>query len=302
MRRASWLLAALVVPGLGGCSSNLPVQSFVDKLRVLGIQAEPATVAPEQTTTLRTLTVGASAPSYLWLSCHVDPGATSTRPCGFGELSGSALPPACGATQDGTLCTLGTDATTTVTPTSALLSAGELLVTYVTADTGDATRCYLDTLANQGLPTEPDHCVIAYKRVSIGTTINANPTLAALDLTLADGTFEALDGTSTIAIPTKSATLHATRADDASELVDGDYEALSLSWLTNGGAIDGGRSTFDPDGCSSQADCATKMPSTEATTKWKTALPGDVRFWAVLRDDRGGIGWRSGVLTVTVTP
>lgn len=296
MRAAWWVLFGL---GLAGCSNDLPVQSFIDKLRVLGVQAEPATVAPDHTGTMQTLTVGGATTSYLWLSCAIDLGATSTQPCGFGSPSRAALPPACGASQDGTLCTLGTDATTMVTPTSALIPAAELLVTYVVADAGDATSCYLETLANSGLPTEPDHCVISYKRVSVGTTPNENPTLAAFELTLADGAVVGLDGTSRIAVPTKSATLHATRADDASELVGSDHEALSLSWFTDGGALDGGRSTFDPEGCSSQAQCATQVPVTDAMTKWKTGVPGDVHFWAVLRDDRGGIGWRTGLLTVT---
>ena len=296
MRASWWLLGGL---GLAGCSNNLPIQSFIDKLRVLGVQAEPATVAPDQTSALRTLTVGGAASSYLWLSCAIEPGATSTQPCGFGAHLRGALPPACGASQDGTLCTLGTAATTMITPTSALLSAGELLVTYVVADAGDATSCYLETLADGGLPTEPDHCVISYKRVSVGTTLNENPALASFVLTLDDGAVVSLDGTSRIAIPTKSATLHTTRTDDASELVGSDHEALSLSWFTDGGALDGGRSTFDPKGCVSQAQCATEVPVTEATTKWKTAVAGDVYFWAVLRDDRGGIGWRSGMLTVT---
>ena len=290
--RSLWLCVVL----LCGCSDNLPSQSFVDKLRVLAIQAEPAAVPPQQPTTLQTLTVGAT--SYLWLSCHVDPGATSTKPCGFAELDGSALPPACGASVDGTLCTLGHDATTTLVPTAALLDAGEILVTYVAAD-DSAERCYLDTLANAGLPTEPDHCVIAYKRVSVSTKKNLNPTLASFDLALADGTAEPLDGTSHIAIPTKSTTLRAMRSDDASELVDGSYEALSLSWFTDGGALDGGRSTFDPAGCRSQSACAMQVPTIEATTKWTTKAAGTVRFWAVLRDDRGGVGWRSGMLGVT---
>ncbi len=290
--RHVWLSAAF----LCGCSDNLPAQSFIDKLRVLAIQAEPATVAPRQSTTLQTLTIGAT--SYLWLACRTDPGATSTTPCGFTELGRRALPAPCGATVDGTLCTLGHDATASVTPTAALLDAGELLVTYVAADS-DAAACYLGTLAHGGLPTDPDHCVIAYKRVGVSTATNRNPSLASFSFTLADGAAEPLDGTAEVAIPTKSATLHATRSDDASEIVDGHYEALSLSWFTDGGAIDGGRSTFDPDGCTTQSACATQVPVVEATTKWKTKAPGTVHFWAVLRDDRGGVGWRSGSLSVT---
>ena len=42
---------------LGGCSSDLPAASFIDKLRVLAVRASPPEIAPGETTTLDALTV-----------------------------------------------------------------------------------------------------------------------------------------------------------------------------------------------------------------------------------------------------
>jgi hypothetical protein len=119
-------------------------------------------------------------------------------------------------------------------------------------------------------------------------------------------------------------TLAATRAADAAELepqlgasgepnVSGgaivtQVEALSLSWFVTGGSIEGGRSVFVPPNCLTQVDCPNAMPISEAVTKWNppthaqlsqtsTANDPRVNFWAVIRDDRGGVGWAAGTAT-----
>ena len=305
---------------LAGCNDNLPIASFVDKLRVLAIQASPAEVAPGEVARLSPLVVGGTgALSALWLACRTDPTAPSTHPCGIDELDGSALPDACGAQANGATCALDDQLYTTVTAAGSLVGSdgtGQLLVTLVVADTGSAADCYLGTLKNSGLPTEPDHCVIAYKRVSLATTpTNHNPEIAGFTFTEKGGAVQSLltgEATASLSSSTKhrtTDTLGMVRADDAAEVeADGSYENLALSWFTDAGAIDGGRSSFDPPSCGSQTQCAMKEPLTSATTDWKAptaderttqAPDGRVRFWAVLRDDRGGVGWRSGALTLT---
>ncbi len=335
MHRAP-LLALLAA--LGGCNGDLPTASFVDKLRVLAVQADPPEVAPGDATTLRALAVEPAQPtvptaplSTLWLACRVPPGVTSPLPCGLnaGELDGTALPPACGAATAGELCVLGSDEKVTLTPSVGYLggdASGTALVTAVVADTGaGAAACLLETARNGGLPVEPDRCVLALKRVTVRDALvpnadgrleapNRNPALDRLYLVDEDGRVRSLlDDDAAVPPSTGDTSRHerlttARAADAAEQRADGTYEALALSWFTTGGAIDGGRATFDPPGCGSQDDCARLPPVSYADTSWTSPTmdraageidpDGRVRFWAVLRDDRGGVGWIAGAAMI----
>jgi hypothetical protein len=108
-------------------------------------------------------------------------------------------------------------------------------------------------------------------------------------------------------------TLDLTRAGGSAEIESGgNYEALSVSWFTTSGKIDGGRSEFDVPGCAAASDCPMKEPSLDSTTHWitpsadqlaKTADPtGAVHFWAVARDDRGGVFWLDGAASPSPSP
>jgi len=95
------------------------------------------------------------------------------------------------------------------------------------------------------------------------------------------------------------------KLDDGGNLAPLQVEALTVAWFLTGGSIEGGRSAWIPEGCLTQADCPTAMPISEAVTKWNpptqlqltqtsTASDPRVNFWAVIRDDRGGVGWVAG--------
>ena len=336
--RALLALAAAALAVLGaGCDNDLPVASFIDKLRVLAVKAEPPEIAPGATAALSALAVepahpeGPTAPlSALWLACSIPPGVASPPPCGLdaGQLDGTQLPPACDGGASGSLCVLSTTLDAELTPAVGVLGADvstELLVTVAIADTGaGAAACLLDTAQNGGLPTEPDHCVISIKRVTVRDPLradadhpfaapNTNPGLDRLDLLDDDGTVRSLlagDATVPAAGSDGTSRMLSTLRSEASaeQKPDGTFEALSLSWFTTGGKIDGGRSTFDPPGCTSQTDCAATPPVTSAETTWDAPTAttaqtqvdpdGRLRFWAVLRDDRGGVGWVQGALGV----
>ena len=154
-------------------------------------------------------------------------------------------------------------------------------------------------------PKYPDHCVIAFKRLPVSDMpTNSNPKLIDFTITPKTGAAESLlDGSATFPVgddqsqPTFE--LGVTRAGDSSELdAKGNYEALSLSFFTTAGKIDGGRAAFDPPGCAAQSDCPMKAPVETTSTHWivpKTS--GDAQFWAVIRDDRGGVSWLTGSAT-----
>lgn len=81
-----------------------------------------------------------------------------------------------------------------------------------------------------------------------------------------------------------------------------------MSWFTTAGHLDGGRSLYLPPGCNQPSDCTMQVPEDGADTLWfaPTAAQaagfvdpsGVVDFWAVIRDNRGGVGWRAGTLTL----
>jgi len=326
---------------LAGCSGNLPPASFVDKLRVLAVKAEPPEVAPGETSSLSALVVeppvtqldgGSSPVSYLWTACKIPAGAAALTPCGLGTDALSAgLPPSCATAPNADLCVIGVDPTASYTPTAAVGAdgTGQWLISLTVADTpSGAVGCLMDAFANQGQVLNPDHCILALKRLAISVPghllsdgsqapPNRNPSLATFVLDQPDTTSASLlDGTAIfLTQPTdnpKTFALHATRSDDAAESypsfdVDGKrtdvYEALALSWFTTGGKLAAGRGAFDPPSCATQAQCPTVLPGTEAHVDWTPptdadlashSTDGSVKVWAVVRDDRGGVGWLEG--------
>ena len=328
------VVAALL---LGGCSSDLPAASFIDKLRVLAVRATAPEIAPGETTTLDALAVeplvpsldgGAPAPlSYVWLACALPTGTLTVAPCGVGSgLSASTMPPSCADQPAAPLCLIGTDATVEYHGDPGALAAGaastQLLLTVAVADTSaGAIGCLLDIAANDGLPANPDHCVVALKRLTVSDPAqrtaapNANPTLADFYATTPSGYAQTLDDGSGVwqYAPGEDLAqwnIAAHRSDDAAEeKADGTYEALTVSWFTTAGHLDGGRSLYLPPDCTTPSACADQLPETGADTIWYAptqdqAAPtvdagGLVDFWAVIRDDRGGVGWRAGSLRLT---
>jgi hypothetical protein len=341
----SALVAALVA--VAGCGNDLPSASLIDKLRILAVQAEPPEVAPGQPSMLSTLTVeppipqldgGAPSPvSFLWLACTIPPGTTQQIPCGISGGAITALPPFCKDQPDAPLCVIGADATGTYTAPASILGSngtGQLLLTVVAADTPDgAIGCLMSTAAHHAEPLNPDHCVLALKRLTVSDPNrklsdgspapppNANPKLIDFYYTDEVSNTSLVDGTGTFPVaPDKDAKafrLVGTRADDAAQMeptTDSDgkptglaYEGLTIAWFVTAGKIDGGRSAFVPDGCDTQEACPTKSPKVQTDTKWTPPTQSDlamhspdgsVQLWAVIRDDRGGVSWRAGTAKV----
>jgi len=297
---------------LAACGGNLPPQSFIEKLRVLAVQADPPEVAPDEETRLTVLAasptvvqlddgVVPSPVSTLWLACTVPPGAASTIPCGVnperGLGAGGAIPPSCDEAPGSDLCVIGVGPTGRFRPAASLLGGGAattLLITAVVADTeGGAIGCLQDAFANNGAPTTPDHCVLSLKRLTLSdparrtAEANRNPRLAdflldeyGVPVSLADG--QALFGAAPESNP-REYRLVARRADDAAQqyrkLDDkgqpGDllYEALTISYYTTSGKLAGLRGAFDPEGCLTAADCPTKVPGMESTVGWTPPAP-----------------------------
>ena len=327
-------MAALPLLAAGACSNDLPAASFIDKLRVLAVRAEPPEVAPGDATALDLLVVeplvqqldggGAVPLTAVWLACALPPGTLTVAPCGIGgsaDGGAATTPPFCKDQPSAPLCIIGTDLTASYAPDVGVLGG--------TASTRDPRHrrgrrqrrrrqgCLLDIANNNGIPTDPDHCVISIKRLQVsdpaqrnGAAPNRNPTLADFYATSPGGFVEPLDDGKGVWLAAPGDNLAewdiaAHRSDDAAEQkTDGTYEALDVSWFTTAGHLDGGRSLYLPPGCNDSSMCADQVPETGEDTSWFAPTSaqaagfvdasGVVNFWAVIRDNRGGVGWRAG--------
>jgi hypothetical protein len=315
-----------------GCTAPLPAASFVDKLRVLAVRAEPPELAPGETAALDLLAVAprvaqddAGAPRKLdvaWLACALPPGAATIAPCA--AASPTSLPPSCRDAPHAPVCLVALAPTASyAAPADALggaASAEVILTVAVADDDAGALGCLANVAANGGVQSDTDHCVIAIKRLQLSdparrqAAANANPALADFTLTSPAMLSQPLDGDGAawVYAPGRDKAawdLVANRASDAAQQKsDGTFEQLTVSWYTTAGAIDGDLSYYLPSSCSAPGQCPTLAPELGADTTWFAPTAGEaagvvgadgvVQFWAVLRDDRGGVGWRSGAATL----
>jgi hypothetical protein len=342
MRRL-WPLLLL----LAGCGNDLPPASRIDKLRVLAVQTDPPEVAPGGQIGLTILTAqplvqqldGAppSPLSYVWLACSIPQGTAELAPCGVtaasplpGADTGQAqMPPSCKDAPDSPLCVIGTDPNETFTAptTTGGARSTQMLISVTVSDAPrGAVDCLLATANAGGMPQDPDHCVLALKRLTVtdrskklsdgsDPDLNTNPPPPAnFFLTdLAGVNYSLLDGAPFGPSPSddsKGYTIDATLADAPLELEttfddDGNvkgqaYESLTVAFFSTAGTFDGNRAAYLPAGCITQQDCPLQPPLPDANTTWNpptaAQLPqyttdGTVQFWAVLRDDRGGVSW-----------
>jgi hypothetical protein len=293
-----WAVAA-------GCSGDLPPESRVDKLRLLAVRAEPPEVMPGMPSALDTLTVwppSAPAPTltYLWMACLESPGASSPTACGVTvggnggpTFSESALPD-CATSASSNLCRIAITPTASYTPTDTA-SGGQVILTVIVADpvAGGATQCATDAASNGGAPTNPDHCIVALKRLTVGNnpSPNHNPTLDSLSF----GGNLPMIGSST------AITLDAHRTPGSAETKpDGTVEDLLLAWYDTAGTLSTTRTEFRPSDCDDT--CMKSDPPADSSSSWTApnasdaaqyAPTNEIDFWVVIRDDRGGIGWKT---------
>jgi hypothetical protein len=95
------LFAAALLSAVGGCSNDFDPASYLapGSLRILGVVAEPAEVAPGQTATLTVITPDLPAPvTYEWVVCTQPPppGSSSVDPLCLEADMGSFLEPVAG--------------------------------------------------------------------------------------------------------------------------------------------------------------------------------------------------------------
>lgn len=323
----SWLVAA-EPSDAGG------VVDPAGKLRVLAIAAEPPEVRPGEPVAASALVVihprfglpadlggelggrlvGTPTPrglSVQWRACRLTDAASPPVPCGMvdGKLTAD----------EQLLEALPGPATRLVPPVRAELPY-TLVLTLIAADEalpGGAAACHDQALQRGGVSPDPDHCVIAVKRIKVSAADrpNRNPALAGYYLGTADPLGELTTGAADYPRLTADLddskrpqlTLAAERASDAVEAEPDPQhpelerpEILGISFFTTAGTLDAGRGSFLDLGCPQEpaqcpqlarASVGWQPPAARAATE---APDGVVFFFTVLRDDRGGTSFRRG--------
>jgi hypothetical protein len=265
-----------VVPLVGllaGCGEPLTPQSQVDKLRVLAMRADRPEVGPGETVTVDVLWADPKGDGrdvwFVWAACTVGPGAD---------------PRACGPEgEDVQLLGIGIAAQTVtfdVAP-DALAGRDEAMVLVTVLLCADDLPD-----VEEGCPGES---VVAYKRITVssGRPPNRNPRIASVSL----GGLE-LSDRDPIDVPVCPGggcpgyeLVVVADAGSAETYVaptpEGEAEAteeLIVSYFATGGEFSQVRA-IDPD-------------NEDFRVAWRAPRDvGDLTFWVVLRDDRGGITW-----------
>jgi hypothetical protein len=259
--------------------------------------------------------------------CGVTAGGNG-GPDAFGG-GGFSAPPGCDAQPDAPFCLIGDTPVVSFAPPADALAGADVaqwIVTLVVADDtlGGATGCVLSAAqSGTGVPVNPagaasdydavDHCIIALKRLTVSRAAAPNHNPALRSFTLASASLPG--GTATW--PRSSganqplAALRCTSSDAMSGRcptgsfaeveADGTVEPLYVSWFVTAGSISSSRSSFQAADCTGEClkmDVATMVATDwtppDATEAAMRAPTGEVDFWAVVRDDRGGVGWLAG--------
>jgi hypothetical protein len=306
MHSKTWALASATLLFIS-CSNDFPAYSRLDRLRVLGVSADPPNPSTGQLCRLDALTF---APpdrpiSFHWSFCPVLAEAKTGYTCPLTEASSGDL---FGASSP---FDLGTAETTSFINPFAADTLGNLCANGVDGD-GYAAAVNCD----QGYPvsilldvaTADDSLRAAFTvflPASPEVEKNANPAL--LGLVLAGQALP--DAPLVLSLPEgKAVDLSAQLSNEAIELrsippAEGAPgrrpERLTLSWFADAGSMDQDRTVFIDGETSIEA--ATRNRWTPP--KQNEAPPGGlIHFATVVRDDRGGVGWLTRQLRLEVTP
>lgn len=305
------------------------------KLRVLALAAEPPEVAPGDAVTASALVVihprygvaadlggelsgrlvGTPTPpglSVQWWLCRLRDESAAPLPCGMVDgtrtVDAQQLP------------ALPGPAAQLVAPAQQVLPY-TLVLTLIAADAAfpdGAAGCHDQAAQNGGVSPDPDHCVIAIKRIKVSAAAakNRSPALAGIYLGAAESVLEPIDRGAG-SYPRLAAEVNddqrprlllaAERGADAVESEPDPQhpesqrpETLGASFFTTAGTLEAGRGSFldlacaqEPSQCAQLARSSVgwQPPAGRAAVE---APDGVVFFFVVLRDDRGGVSFGRG--------
>ena len=305
---AALLLAALAATA---CTDTWDPPSLVNKVRLLGIRADPAYIPAAGPTTLEVLSVGQAAGStlcYSWAFCpfawskdgsfacidplvQVDLGSAATATV-TPDIVMASLTQAPAVFKKLGMAQPGASASGSSTPKD--MPEFYVLLKVATVDASGGT-CPTDSAKALAKPcTDSTRCLAGFKRLAWALTpdkINANPTLHGLnldgvpwpaDLTPTAAAGDLLDLKPSLDLADKEVT-----GSSVDPKLGNQTETLLMSWFTTAGLYDKER-TLD----TAPANVL-QLPSLGAGQSEKL-----VTIWVVLRDGRNGEDWTSRQLLI----
>ena len=272
------LSALLVIPvGLVACSNDFAPYSELDRLRVLAIQAEPATPLPGEKTALSALTFAPAGQgvAYHWTWCPAAAPAGNDYVCPLSQAEADqafafALDPSVASEMPS--LDLGSSETASFVNPFALSALAGLCAT------GLASPIY-----SQSFDCEGGFPVTIVLDVATAPSEGGAPLVEPpVAITVAPGQTIDLH----LDIPADAVEI---RSIPPSEGPPGQrLERLTASWFAVSGTIDKARTSFI-DGETTLDQTASNSWTSPNAADWPAS--GLVEFALVLRDDRGGVGW-----------
>ena len=292
---------------LAGCSGNLDPPSLVNKLRVLAVRAQvpnPEPSAPQfsdahpgDRVTLDALVAGlegdvdggvtADMVDYLWFACTPPPGSTSVRDCTGLAAGMVGFLPTCQDQPSASACLLGASATVVYPTATDAPAPSSLYVAVVVAAKPDGALECLGRLGG-GQPSG-DSCVVALKTLTIqpaSVMRNQNPAVTGF---LANG--NDIHSVPSFKLNQKLMLVPQFQPSVSEVKPDRTNEVLTLSWFATQKDFDHFHSGFS-------VQPPIENPNNTYTNQ--STMSGHVRFWLVLRDDRGGVDWTDGAADFTM--
>ncbi len=302
----------LVLSLLAGSGCNDPFDPFnrLTSMRVLAIRSDPPLPAPGETVTLSALVY--STPddpplSYEWSWCPLPGPSDQGHPC---QISDQQLAQLAEAGVQLPSFDLGDQ------PTAQLTHAIDpLILTQLCAGVGlqDVPVCeggfpvQIRLTVSSATKTETS---VRQLRLRLGPAAeaNANPNIEGLLAVPKDGDPQPIDEQGTMTLPRHEKTvIRAVVPESAAEEYEGldndrqparVHEILALSWFVESGDTKAERTSF----ISGQIPLATAVENQWTPARTKDYPGAQSRIIVVLRDNRGGIAWREGRVTLGEAP
>jgi hypothetical protein len=291
----------VLLSACSGMDFELPFE--VSKLRTLAIGAEPPEMGPGESVTFSTLTVNPSSDApitYLWEACLFTDGPDAYYACSESDEAGVAGFPLGNAPE----AQLNYD-----TLTAAGLDIAEICASLEGIDVPDfitlpdCTRglpLTIRLVVTQDGVTEVSKKSFTLLRAEEAERDDVNMTPVSGDLTLAgqpaDGQViaanSALDEVELLLDVdlSQAQTYEPPDPDNEGQRLESEVEELNVAWFTTHGTLEYSR-TYYSEGITPDEELGTN--TLDLTTGVEPELGETVTLWAVLRDDRGGISWRS---------
>jgi hypothetical protein len=315
-----WLLAACAAGAAAssGCGGNFDPYNRLNSIRVLAIRSEPVRPAfgDKSTLSARIYTPDGAAPaSFEWSWCPVAPGPGVDCPFTSAELtqmSGVPVTLELGATPE-------VEFTHNIPPeVLTALCAG--VPNFPAPDCADGypiqLRLRVCTDTDPAACHDVDHAVDAVRPMRLrfrdADQANANPTI--------DSLYAVVDGNNQPLAPALVLKRHHETVIGATINIDQDsepyrgkddngnpadvFERLNLSWFVESGDTNHMRTAYIKDQVT--VEDATRIKWTSAYQKdEKKSLRADhdrSQVVVIIRDDRDGVGWAEGAVTLEPTP